>query len=124
MAKKYTLPRKYADKLLLYELSVQDPAFEVEFAVRQYRKRRGRRPLVLREDFCGTALNSCRWVAEHREARAIALDLDRSTLDWEHTHNRAPLAGASKRVDLRHQDVRAVTRPKADVIQALSLIHI
>ena len=37
MSKKYTLPRKHADKFVLYELSVQDAEFEVEFAVRQYR---------------------------------------------------------------------------------------
>jgi SAM-dependent methyltransferase len=120
MAKEYTLQRKHADKFVLYELSVQDPAFEVEFAVRQYRKRRHRRPLVLREDFCGTALNSCRWVAEHHQARAIALDLDQPTLDWAQIHNLAPLGDASQRVDLRYQDVRPVTRPKADVIQAFN----
>ena len=120
MARKYTLPRKHADKFVLYELSVQDAEFEVEFAVRQYKKRRRRRPLVLREDFCGTASNACRWVAEHRDARAIALDLDQPTLDWAETHNRAPLGDAARRVELRHQDVRTVTRPKADVIQAFN----
>ena len=120
MGKKYTLPRKHADKHVLYELSVQDPDFEVEFAVRQYRKRRRRRPLILREDFCGTASNSCRWVAEHPQARALALDLDQPTLDWAQAHNRAPLGDAGARVDLRRQDVRTVTRPKADVIQAFN----
>ena len=120
MAKTYTLSRKHADKLRLYELSVQDPDFEVEFAVLQYRKRRRRRPLVLREDFCGSALNSCRWVEGHHQARAIALDLDQPTLDWAHTHNRVPLGDASRRVELRHEDVRTVTRPKADVIQAFN----
>ena len=120
MSTKYTLPRKHADKHVLYELSVQDPAFEVDFAVRQYRKRRRRRPLVLREDFCGTASNSCRWVADHPRARAIALDLDRPTLDWAQTHRRSPLGEARRRVDLRHQDVRTVTSPKADVVQAFN----
>jgi len=120
MSQKYSLPRKHADKHVLYELSVQDPAFEVEFAVRQYKKRRGGRPLVLREDFCGTASNSCRWVTENPRARAIALDLDQPTLAWAHTHNRVPLGDASRRVDLRLQDVRTVTRPKADVIQAFN----
>jgi len=120
MVKKYTLPRKHADKQRLYELSVQDPEFEVEFAVRQYKKRRGSRPLVLREDFCGTATNACYWVAENSRARAIALDLDQGTLDWAEAHNRAPLGDAALRVDLRRQDVRSVTRPKADVIQAFN----
>ena len=120
MSKKYTLPRKRADKHALYELSVQDSAFEVEFALRMYEKRRGERPLVLREDFCGTASVACRWVAEHGQARAIGLDLDDPTLDWAHSHNREPLGDAGRRVDLRHQDVRTVTSPKADVIQAFN----
>ena len=82
MAKKHTLARRRADKYLLYELSVQDPGFEVELAVEQYKKRRGTRPRVLREDFCGTAANACRWVQDHPEAQAIGLDLDQPTLEW------------------------------------------
>ena len=52
-----------------------------------------------------------------------ALSLSTSTSQpWtgRKTHNRAALGGASRRVDLRHQDVRTVTRPKADVIQAFN----
>ena len=117
---KYTLSRKHADKFRLYELSVQDPTFEVDFAVRQYRQRRRRRPLVLREDFCGTASNSCQWVKEHRDARAIALDLDDETLNWARVHNVDPLGDMKHRVDLRIQDVRTATRPKDDVVQAFN----
>ena len=120
MAKKYTLPRKRADKFSLYELSVQDSAFEVELAVQQYKKRRGTRPRILREDFCGTAANACRWVQDHPEARAIALDLDQPTLEWARKHNVEPLGKAAERVELRQRDVRTVTSPKADVVQAFN----
>ena len=44
------------DKYLLYQNSVQNPAYEVNFMRRVYRKIRGRSPLLLREDFCGTAI--------------------------------------------------------------------
>ena len=120
MGKHYTLPRKRADKHLLYELSVQDPAFEVEFAVRQYRKRRGKRPRMLREDFCGTAAVACRWVQEHPTFHAIGLDLDEPTVDWARTHNVARLGAARERINLRRKDVRTVTNPQADVIQAFN----
>ena len=120
MAKKHTLPRKRADKYLLYELSVQDPAFEVELAVEQYKKRRGTRPRVLREDFCGTAANACRWVQDHPEAQAIGLDLDQPTLEWARKHNVMPLGQAAGRVDLRQKDVRTVTSPKADIVQSFN----
>ena len=120
MPKKYTLPRKDADKHKLYELSVQEPLFEVDLAVRQYKKRRGTRPLILREDFCGTAANACCWVRAHPKARAIALDLDAPTLAWGRMHNVTPLGDAADRVELRRQDVRSVTTPRADIIQAFN----
>ena len=79
MAYKYTLRRRGADKHTLYQLAVQDPSFEVELATRQYRRRRGVPPRILREDFCGTAAVACRWVEEHKENRAIGIDLDEAT---------------------------------------------
>ncbi len=120
MAKNFTLSRKRADKHQLYELSVQDPATEVEIAIAQYRRRRRRRPLVLREDFCGTAAVACAWVKEHPKAQAVGLDLDQSTLDWAQTHNVAALGDAASRIELRCKDVRSVTSPKADIIQAFN----
>jgi len=119
MAYKYTLRRRGADKHTLYQLAVQDPSFEVELATRQYRRRRGVPPRILREDFCGTAAVACRWVEEHKENRAIGIDLDEATLDWAREHNLSKLDDAS-RVDLRQRDVRGLTRPRADVVQAFN----
>lgn len=120
MSKKFTLSRKRADKHRLYQLAVQDPPFEVEFALKHYKKRRGRSPELLREDFCGTAAVACEWVRTHASRRAIGLDLDQPTLEWARAHNVAALGAAADRVDLRCQDVRSVTSPKADVIQAFN----
>ena len=120
MPRKFTLPRSRADKYRLYEWAVQEPEFEVEFAIEQYRHRRGRRPHVLREDFCGTAAVACRWVAEHRKNHAIGLDLDAPTLEWARKHNVSTLGAAAARLDLRQKDVRSVTRPLADVVQAFN----
>ncbi len=115
---RYTHPRKNADKLRLYECAVQDAEFEVVFAARQYRKRRGRPARILREDFCGTALVAAQWVKGRPKRSAIGLDLEPSVLRWAHEHNLAPLGKAAKRVDLRLADVRSTTRPGADIVLA------
>ena len=120
MARKFTLARKHADKHLLYQLAVQDPEFEVEFAAQQYEKRRGKKPRVLREDFCGTAAVACRWVEHDPTFRAMGLDLDEPTLAWARAHNVDALGTSRDRIDLRRRDVRSVTNPKADVIQAFN----
>ena len=44
-----------ADLLELYENSVMAPEDDCAFFDELYRKLRGRKPEVLREDFCGTA---------------------------------------------------------------------
>ena len=123
MAKNYTLPRKGADKNLLYEWSVQDAEDAIQFTVEQYEKRRGRPPRILREDFCGTALVACQWVKGHPERRAIGLDLDGATLKWARRHNMKPLGRDRERVELRQCDVKTVTDPKADVVQAFNFSY-
>ncbi len=123
MAAKYTLRSDGADRFRLYEWSVQDPELEVEFIDEQYRKRRGRAPRILREDFCGTSLITCRWVQGHPERRAIGLDLDRATLDWALDNNVRPLGDDAKRIDLRQKDVRSVTSPKADAVAAMNFSY-
>ena len=120
MPKKYTLSKNRADKYRLYEWSVQEPDFEVELAVKQYRRRRGRRPHTLREDFCGTAAVACCWVGEHHKNLAIGLDLDATPLEWAREHSMPTLGSAAARLDLRQKDVRSVTRPLADVVQAFN----
>ncbi len=123
MPKKFTLSHKQADKHLLYQWSVQDPEQEIEFSIEQYKKRRGRSPRILREDFCGTAIVCGHWVKGHRQRQAIGLDLDRETLDWALEHNIKPLGAAAARVDLRQADVRTVTSPKADVVHAMNFSY-
>ena len=70
---------------------------------------RGRRPVLLREDFCGTAQAACEWVATNRRHRAIAVDVDREVLDWSRKHHVRKLKpGARKRLELVRADVREV----------------
>ncbi len=113
-----TLPARYADRHLLYQWAVQVPEFEVDFMDRIYRKHHGRRPLRLREDFCGTGHLASAWVASHRRREALGLDLDTGTLAWGRDHCVAPLGQAAARVELREADVRSVTDPPAEIICA------
>lgn len=108
-----------ADKYQLYQQAVQCPPAEVELFVRAYRKAYRREPLLLREDFCGTAAVSCAWVASHRRREAWGVDLDPEPLQWGEERNLSQLKpSAQQRVELRVGDVRTVQTPKVDVLAA------
>jgi len=121
--KRNTLPADRADRHRLYQWAVQVPDYEVAFIDRVFRKRRGRRPLALREDFCGTAHLSAAWVASRPDRTALGLDLDTETLAWGRTHNIAPLGTDAARLEVREQDVRAVTVPPVDVVCAYNFSY-
>lgn len=73
----------------LYELCVQSPRSIVAFLLSVH----GQRPTVLREDFCGTAAVSRRWVHEGLKRgelwRAEAVDLDGAVLEYARASARA-----------------------------------
>lgn len=71
-----------SDRHELYEESVQSPEVELAFVDRVYRRLRGVLPTRLREDFCGTAWNSCEWVKRREKNTAVGLDLHAPTLAW------------------------------------------
>ena len=110
---------RLADKYKLYLDSVQSPDHEVEFFDRAFRAEFDRRPLVLREDFCGTAAVCCEWVKSKSDRTAIGVDLDPEPLSWG-TENLMPSLknGARARIKLVKADVRDVRGPKADVVAA------
>ncbi|MBX3193255.1 MAG: hypothetical protein KF819_40095 [Labilithrix sp.] len=83
-----------------------------------FRAHAGRRPLHLREDFCGTALLCSRWAKSHSERTAIGLDTSRPTLEWGRAHNLSTIGAAAERVTLLEQDVLVPTRRKVEVIGA------
>jgi hypothetical protein len=85
---------------------VQSPEADLEFLVRQYRRVRGREPLHLREDFCGTALLCATWVRGRAARSAEGFDLDPEPLEWGRRKNLAPLGPAAERVQLHRRDVR------------------
>jgi hypothetical protein len=117
--KKQKLTRRNADKYDLYLKSVQEPSVEVEFFDRVYRKEFGRPPVLLREDFCGTAAVCAEWVKSRKDRRAIGVDLDPEPLAWSRAHILPNLRqGQGERVTLIEADVRDVHPEKADVLAA------
>lgn len=90
---------------MLYQLSVQDTSTEIRFINRIFRKQRGRAPLALREDFCGTALLCADWVKQ-KDRTATGIDLDPEVLAWGIEHNLAPIGEPGNRIRLLQQDVR------------------
>ncbi|MBL8861831.1 MAG: class I SAM-dependent methyltransferase [Planctomycetes bacterium] len=104
-----------ADKFELYQLAVQSPEADLAFVARHYRRERGREPLHLREDFCGTALLSATWVKGRKDRTAEGFDLDGKTLAWGRAHNLAPLGAAAQRVTLHRRDVRERGDRPADI---------
>jgi hypothetical protein len=107
-----------ADKYDLYIRSVQSPDVEVAFFDRAYRARFGRRPLHLREDFCGTAAVCYDWVKSLPGRTAVGVDLDAEPLAWGANRFGAGLSDEqASRLRLVHGDVRT-TNTKAEIVAA------
>lgn len=105
-----------ADRHELYELAVQDPPSEVRFVGQTFKRLRGRPALSLREDFAGTSVFCLEWVRSHKERTAIAVDLDRPTLDWGLTKRIQPAGPAmEQRITQRCANVLDVQPPLVDV---------
>ena len=97
---------KGADKHRLYEESVQDVEADVYLIERLFKKRYGRPPRLLREDFCGTAWMCCEWVRAHEDNRAIGIDIEPEVLEWSRQNHFPKLdADERARVELRLGDV-------------------
>ena len=117
--KKKTKLADRADKFDCYQRAVQSPDHEVEFFEQAYRDVYGGKPLLLREDFCGTFAICCEWVKTDEQRQALGVDLCPETLQWGREHNLAKLDEAQQsRVELLDQDVRVDHSLKVDVLAA------
>jgi SAM-dependent methyltransferase len=113
-----------ADRHQLYELSVQCAEAEVDFVDHTFRKLRGRKAQLLREDFCGTANVCCEWVRRGSQRRAIGVDLDAEVLGWGKAHRIAELKpGQAKRVQLMEADVLKVKTEPVDIVSAMNFSY-
>jgi len=122
--KKRSTEASRADRHDLYERAVQEPSADVRFAKRVFKRRYGRPPRALREDFCGTAALACYWVAQNPENVATGVDLDADTLAWGREHNVSGLsAEQSGRLELVEGDVLDVGKSGFDVTVAFNFSY-
>jgi len=114
-----------ADIHRLYEKSVQNPPEECRFIAKTFRKLRGRRARVLREDFCGSAAVCCEWARRNRGNTAYGVDLDPEVLEWATQHNLGALQPAQRaRVRLIEADVtRLAAEVPVDVVLAMNFSY-
>jgi hypothetical protein len=113
-----------ADKHALYQVSVQSPGVDIEFFSEQFERYRGRKPMRLREDFCGTANMATEWCKSDPERTALGVDLDGPTLAWGRAHNLEPAGpDVARRVKLAQADVRETRFAKVDLVLAMNFSY-
>jgi len=107
-----------ADKHWLYEKSVQNAEVEVAFIEQIYAETFGRKAILLREDFCGTANLCTEWIKLNGDKQALGVDYDEPTLQWGRENNLASLGERANAITLIRDDVRNVQEPQADILAA------
>ena len=108
-----------ADKFYCYQESVQEPEHEVEIFDLIYKEAYSKKPLTLREDFCGTFAVCCEWVKSDKDRRAVGVDLCPETLGWGIENNLNKLdPSAKEKVEVLEKDVRSQTTPKVEILAA------
>jgi SAM-dependent methyltransferase len=113
-----------ADRHALYQDAVQTPSEDIRFFAEVYRERRGRAPMTLREDFCGTAYLATEWAKSDPQRSAIAIDFDEPTLEWGRERNLGTAGqDVAGRVRLIHSDVVEVSEPRVDVTCAMNFSY-
>ena len=113
-----------ADRHKLYQESVQNSEFELDFIDETFEKHVGRKAASMREDFCGTAISSVEWVQRRKSNTAIGVDFDAEVLDWGKKHNVSQLKPDQlSRLNLIEEDVLEVTTDKVDVVQAYNFSY-
>ena len=108
------------NKYLYYENSVQTPEEHVRIFDRMFHEIRGRIPMNLKEDFCGTFMISCEWVRSHPKRMSLGVDLDPEPIAYGRKNAYLRLTPAEKkRVKILKEDVcTPIKSAKADVIGA------
>jgi SAM-dependent methyltransferase len=118
-----SISREGYDRHILYEASVQAVDVDIELIHRLFRAKRKPKPLLLREDFCGTALMACEWIRSGPDRQAWGVDLDAPTLDWARAHRLPLLGNDAERLHLLQENVLTADTPPVDVVAALNFSY-
>ena len=120
--KKRRLTAKTADRLDLYQRSVNSPETDVDFATRVFQELRERPLRHFREDFCGTAAMAAEFLSRDTRNTAEGFDLDSVPVEWGKVHNFGAVSDGDARMNFHLADVRepADKRPDMTVAQNFS----
>lgn len=112
------------DKYEYYKTSVQSPETDVIFFNDVYLELRKKKPLVLREDFCGTFAISTEWVKLGKNHKAISVDIDPEPMEYgkQNYLSKLPLE-KQKRISLVESDVLNPKLPQSDIVAALNFSY-
>ena len=121
MAKKKLPP---FDKYYHYIKAVQSPDIDCDFITSTYKSLRGKKPKILREDFCGTHAICCDWVKRNKENVAYGIDLDLEPIRYGQKHYASKLKPDQlERLHILNENVLSASTPKVDVINALNFSY-
>lgn len=113
-----------ADRHILYQDSVQCVESEIDFVEKTFSQLRTRKPISLREDFCGTMNTSCEWIRRSKSHVAVGVDIDASVLEWGKEHNLSTLEPSqSKRMTVCNDNVLTVDTGKVDIVLAMNFSY-
>lgn len=123
-SKKKSGTQKPFDKYYYYINSVQAPDHDVIFMRDTYRSLRGKSPVTMREDFCGTHALSCEWTKLNSKNHAFGVDLDMEPIAYGQANYVSKLSAAQRsRLQVLQADVLNPGLPKADIICAMNFSH-
>ena len=115
---------KTADINDLYERSVQCPESEVDLIFQAWNELRGRKPSVIREDFCGTSAVAREWVCRNDTNTVLGVDLDEGVLKWAQNKINTDLSQEQiERITLVKQNVMSVDSDPVDCILAMNFSY-
>jgi len=115
---------KTADIHDLYEKSVQCPEAEIDLVLQAWNELRGRTPLTLREDFCGTSAVAREWVQRGDLNVATGIDLDAEVIGWSRERSDKELTAEQRsRVSFVEQDIVGVKTDPVDCVLAMNFSY-
>jgi SAM-dependent methyltransferase len=113
------------DKYKYYEKSVQNTEGELEIINGIFQELRGKAPITLREDFCGTAKLACEWTTLSTKHTAFGIDLDPEPVAYGKENHYSKLTPSQKkRMEYVMGNVLDnYTKRKADLVVAFNFSY-
>lgn len=112
------------DKYALYREAVQSPESDVRFIRKVYRDSRGKDPVSMREDFCGTFALCCEWVKLNSKHQSLGIDLDPEPIAYGQKNYLSELREDQQgRVRIKRGDLLKTKLDRADIVVAMNFSY-